>query len=80
MTVYEFTEAKIKSIIKSIGGPNSMPKKVGADKVTKEKYIINLLGVLRAQNENDFSKVLMVLEAELAKGKSKKGFGATSDS
>ena len=73
----ELTEARIKALIKINGGPNSMPKKRAGstDKLEKGAYVTALVGVLRARNDNDFEKVVKILEAELAKGGHKKGFG-----
>jgi hypothetical protein len=78
-TAGELTEARLKALIKINGGPNSMPKKRpgSTDKLEKGSYVTALVGVLRARNQNDFSKVVKVLETELTKGKSNKGFGSS---
>ena len=72
----QLTEARIKALIKINGGPNSMPKKKpgSMEKMEKISYVTALVGVLRARNENDFSRVVQILEAELSKGSGKKGF------
>jgi hypothetical protein len=73
----ELTEARLKALIKINGGPNSMPKKKAGstEKLEKGAYATALVGVLRARNDNDFEKVVQILESELAKGGHKKGFG-----
>lgn len=53
-----------------------MPKiKKGAEKVDKQSYVRALVGVLRARNENDFGRVVKILEGEMMRGSGKKGFG-----
>jgi hypothetical protein len=73
----ELTEARLKALIKLNGGSNSMPK-IGMiaedDLVGKSRYVVALIGVLRARHGNDYSKVVKLLEAEFSKGKGKKGF------
>ena len=72
----ELTEARLKALIKLNGGSNSMPKTdmIGKGAVGKSCYVVALVGVLRARHGNDYSKVVELLEAELSKGKRKKGF------
>ena len=78
-TAGELTEARLKALIKINGGPNSMPKKRpgSTDKLEKASYVTALVGVLRARNQNDFSKVVKVLETELTRGKNNRGFGSS---
>ena len=73
----ELTEARLKALIKLNGGPNSMPKRKSStdEKIEKSQYVTALVGVLRARNENDFGRVVKLLEAELSKKTDKKGFG-----
>ena len=72
----ELTEARLKALIKLNGGSNSMPKTdmIGKGAVGKSCYVVALVGVLRARHGNDYSKVVELLEAELSRGKGKKGF------
>ena len=73
----ELTEARLKALIKLNGGSNSMPKTdmIGkGEAVGKSCYVVALVGVLRARHGNDYSKVVELLEAELSRGKGKKGF------
>ena len=77
LTANELTEFRLKDLIKQYGGSDSMPKKKsgGKEKLEKSQYVTALVGVLRARNENDFGRVVKVLEAELSKKLGKKGFG-----
>ena len=54
-----------------------MPKRKSStdEKIEKSQYVTALVGVLRARNENDFGRVVKLLEAELSKKTDKKGFG-----
>lgn len=71
---------RLKTLIKSLGGPDSIPKKKtgSVEKVEKTAYVISLVDILRAQNDNDYSKVAKILQLEMSKGKGKKGFNTTS--
>ena len=77
LTANELTELRLKDLIKIYGGPDSMPKKKagGKEKPEKSQYVIALVGILRARNENDFGRVVKVLESELSRKIGKKGFG-----
>ena len=77
LTANELTEFRLKDLIKQYGGSDSMPKKKagGKEKLEKSQYVTALVGLLRARNENDFGRVVKVLEAELSKKLGKKGFG-----
>lgn len=73
----ELSEARLKALIKLNGGSNSMPKinAFGVGKVVRKScYAAVLVGVLRARNGNDYSKVVKFLEAEFSKRKVNKGF------
>jgi hypothetical protein len=56
-----------------------MPKKKASEeKIEKTVLVIALVDALRALNENDYSRVAPILQAEATKTKGKKGFSAVS--
>jgi hypothetical protein len=65
--------------IQTYGGPETMPKKRGANsegKMEKGVYVTALVDALRAANGNDYEKVAKILQEEaLANGQKSKGFG-----
>ena len=71
---------RLKTLIKTYGGPESIPKKKtgSVEKVEKTAFVISLVDLLRAANDNDYSKVAKILQSEMSKGKGKKGFSSSS--
>jgi hypothetical protein len=88
-TANELSESRIKDLIKSRGGGRvqiSRPKASRAGKVdsdenvkgksslTKADYVTVLVDLLRSQEENDYSRVAKLLQAETTTAGKKKGF------
>ena len=75
----QLSETRLKSLIRTHGGIDAMPKmRTGStDKMDKTVYVATLVDVLRENNENDYSKVAPILQAETAKGGGKKGFSVS---
>lgn len=74
----ELSETRLKALIRTHGGIDSMPKmRTGStDKMDKTVYVAALVDILRENNENDYSKVAPILQAETAKLGGKKGFSS----
>jgi hypothetical protein len=65
---------RLKTLIKSYGGPDSLPKKKKGEELEKSNYANILVDILKAKMENDYSKVAPLLQAESVKSNGKKGF------
>ena len=76
MAANELPETRLKSMIKSYGDPDSMPRKRGAEKPDKQAYVTALVDILRAKNNNDYSRVVSLLQSETMGSANKKGFSA----
>ena len=59
----------MKTLIKTHGGPDSIPKKKAGsvEKVEKTAFVISLVDILRAANDNDYSKVAKILQSDMTK-------------
>ena len=77
----ELTESRIKELIKTYGGPDSLPKRkkaVSADnKLEKTDYINSLIEVMRKNPifENDYQQIALFIQKELKTKAASKGFG-----
>ena len=67
-------------MIRQFGGIDSMPrlKNGSTEKMDKTVLVAALVDVLREINENDYSRVAPILQAESAKGGGKKGFSSVA--
>ena len=71
---------RLKALIRQYGGIDSMPrlKNGSTEKMDKTVLVAALVDVLREINENDYSRVAPILQAESSKGGGKKGFSSAS--